>query len=111
LQFILVFGVGLFLSIAAVYYRDMINIWEVILQAGFFLAPVMYSLTMIPDKYLGLYLINPMARLMAMYREIFLYGTVPGLWDYAIVFFTCMIILVSGYLFFKRYESRIAEVL
>jgi lipopolysaccharide transport system permease protein len=111
MQFVLVYGISLFLAISTVYFRDMTNIWDVVLQAGFFLVPVIYSPSMIPEKYLGVYLMNPMARLLIMYQQIFLYNQVPGLWDFAAVSITSVAILGAGYYVFKKYEPRIAEVL
>lgn len=109
LQFILVFGVGLFLAILTVFFRDLTQIWEIVLQAGFFLTPIIYSVSMIPENYLGYYLLNPMTRLMGMYRDIFMYGVIPSFYDFTIVAVICLSILLVGYMFFKKFEPRVGE--
>ena len=45
--YVLALGLSLFLSAAFVKYRDVQYIWEVILQAGFYLTPILYPLTRI----------------------------------------------------------------
>ncbi len=61
--FILGLGVGLILATAFVKYRDISHIWEVVLQAGFYVTPILYPLSMIPNiNYQKLLLLNPMAQ-------------------------------------------------
>src|SRR3989339_587057 len=56
-------GLSLFLAAAFVKYRDVNYIWEVILQAGFYLTPILYPITLITSPALQkLMLLNPMAQ-------------------------------------------------
>jgi ABC-2 type transport system permease protein len=56
-------GVSLFLSAAFVKFRDINYIWEVIMQAAFYLTPILYPLSMITsEKFQKLILLNPMAQ-------------------------------------------------
>jgi len=62
---IYIFGLGLSLFLAAAYvrYRDVSYIWEVILQAGFYLTPILYPLTIIHNvTFQKVLLLNPMAQ-------------------------------------------------
>jgi lipopolysaccharide transport system permease protein len=111
MEFTLVFGMGLILAVTTAYFRDLTQIWEVLLQAGFFLAPVIYSPDTIPKQYLEYYMLNPMARLLTMYRDILIYGTIPSLYDFAVLGATCAIIFILGYAFFKKNEPRLAELI
>lgn len=61
--YILALGVSLFLSAAFVKYRDITYIWEVLLQAGFYLTPILYSMTFITSvTFQKIQLLNPMAQ-------------------------------------------------
>lgn len=111
LEFLIVFGVGLIVSIAAVYFRDVLMIWEVVLQAGFFLAPIIYQVSIIPERYAAYYMLNPIAKLLLMDREVLIYGTVPALYDFIQIIIACVLILVLGNVLFMKYEPRIAEVI
>jgi ABC-2 type transport system permease protein len=61
--YIFALGVSLFLSAAFVKYRDISHIWEVILQALFYLTPILYPLTLITNvTFQKILLLNPMAQ-------------------------------------------------
>jgi ABC-2 type transport system permease protein len=55
---------ALFLSALFVRYRDVSYIWEVLLQAGFYAAPIIYPLTMVPAQWAKYLLLNPMAQII-----------------------------------------------
>ncbi len=60
--YVFALGISLFLSAAFVKFRDIGYIWEVILQLGFYITPILYSMTIIPARYQKLQLLNPMAQ-------------------------------------------------
>lgn len=61
--YIFALGLSLFLSTAYVKFRDVSYIWEVILQAAFYLTPIIYPLSLITNiNFQKLMLINPMAQ-------------------------------------------------
>jgi ABC-type polysaccharide/polyol phosphate export permease len=112
-------GLGLILSTANVFYRDTAMIMEVLILAWFFLTPVFYPIEVLPQQkiLLGLtldvrrlvYILNPMASLIATYRVI-LYNGAPPAWDFFLrTVATSVIILVVGYWFFLRYRKTFAE--
>ena len=55
LQTVFIFGLSLFLSSIHVYFRDLRYILDVILMAWFWLTPIVYPTTLIPESYLFLY--------------------------------------------------------
>jgi len=111
LYFLVVYGMGLPLAALYVYYRDLNQIWGVIVQLAFFLCPVMYSLTIIPAQYLPYYMLNPITIVMVSFRDIFLYGTFPDLSSILILCVLTLCILIIGALIFYRLERRFAEEL
>jgi lipopolysaccharide transport system permease protein len=74
---ILIYGLSLILASLYVYYRDLNQIWEVLLQAGFFLSPIVYPISIVPEKYLSYYMMNPVTIIIEMYREALLYAKTP----------------------------------
>lgn len=61
--YILALGISLFLAAAFVKYRDMSYIWEVMLQAGFYITPILYPLSLIPNpSFQKILLMNPLAQ-------------------------------------------------
>jgi lipopolysaccharide transport system permease protein len=110
LFFMIIFGLGLLLSSLYVYYRDLNQIWEVAIQAGFFVCPIVYPMSYIPAEYHFVYSLNPVTRIIEMYRDIFIYGTMPTLSDYLVVAVSGIVLILIGSITFKRLSRRFAEV-
>ena len=81
--YLLVFsvGVGFFLSAASVFFRDLTYIWGVFLTLLMFLTPIMYPVSILPDRVFHLIHLNPMFHYVSYFRELALNGNVPGLWE------------------------------
>ncbi len=122
-QTIFTVGVALILSTANVFYRDTQVIMEVVMLAWFFLTPIFYPIDALPHSYhIGgmtidawrwMYLINPIASLVATYRVI-LYGTGAGGAPPAFDFFlrtaiTAFGVLAVGMAVFHRYKRQFGE--
>jgi ABC-2 type transport system permease protein len=115
--YIFAVGMSLFLSAAYVKYRDVSYIWEVILQAGFYLTPIIYPLSRIPNEaFQKLLLLNPLGQAIQDARysvvtpktltgsQLFggsLYQFVPHI----VVF----IVLVLGAIYFRRESKYFGE--
>jgi lipopolysaccharide transport system permease protein len=111
LEFILIMGVSFLLASLNVYYRDINQIWDIILQAGFFLTPIIYSETLIPTKYLSYYMLNPVSRIIVAIRKILYYNTMPSIDDFLIPLLGGLFLCLVGYQVFRRLEPRFAEVI
>ena len=109
MYFFIVYGVSLILASLYVYYRDLNQIWDVLLQLGFFLSPIVYPLSTVPEKYLGYYMLNPATVVMQIYRESLLYCETPSLSSIAFVLASGVVMLLVGSIIFKRLERRFAE--
>lgn len=118
-QVLFTLGLVFFLSTANVFYRDTQHIMQVVMQAWFFLTPIFYPIDIIPESatVLGMTLnlqmwvrrLNPMASLIAAYRDILLKGAVPGLDFLFRTVITCLAVFVVGYLIFCRYSKVFGE--
>jgi ABC-2 type transport system permease protein len=110
-------GVSLFLATAYVKYRDISYIWEVILQAAFYLTPILYPLTLVTNVTLQkLILLNPMAQIMqdARYATIThetktIYQVFDGGWYMFIPFIITIALVVGGVLYFRKQSKYFAE--
>lgn len=71
-QLLLTLGLGLALSILTVHLRDVAQAIPVVLQLFFYTTPILYPLSLIPEEYQGLYLLNPFACLIRVYQTVFL---------------------------------------
>lgn len=102
-------GVSLLLAPIHVRYHDVGYLWTVVLQLGFWLTPIVYVDTMVPERWRWLVDLNPMARVLAQARESLIWGT----WtEPSIMFGTTMfagLVLVVGWLVFQRLQVRVVE--
>lgn len=105
----MVIGISLALSVLFLVYRDLNEIWDVVTQAGFFLAPIIYPLDILPEHvHFWLYLWPP-TPIIQFTREVLVDGTVPSLMAHVLLTVETGVILVLGVLIFRRYRTRIAE--
>ncbi len=109
IQFILIIGISLGLAALNVYYRDIQYIWAVILQAGFFASPIIYPLSIIPEKYIWIIKLNPMTTIIDMLRGSMIYSTIPAAKDIIFIVILSITILIIGYIIFLKLEPRFAE--
>ena len=117
----LLFTVGLTFILATinVFYRDMRVIMEVVMLAWFFLTPVFYPIEILPRQFSALgqtinvwqwmFYVNPMASLVAAYREVLYKGILPAGDFFARTFFTALAFLVIGYIVFRRFSPVFSE--
>ncbi|MDD1739988.1 MAG: ABC transporter permease [Methanothrix sp.] len=111
IYFVLVYGVSLALASLYVYYRDLDQMWEVLLQLGFFLSPVVYPMTSVPKEYLKLYMLNPVTVIMQTNRDILLYAQTASASSLLFMALAAALILAAGSATFNRLERRFAEEL
>jgi len=110
-------GLSLFLSAIFVKFRDVGYIWEVILQAGFYLTPILYPLKVISNvTFQKIILLNPVAqaiqdaRWSSITHETLIPHTVfQGGWHMYIPFAIVIATLAGGLLYFRKDSKYFAE--
>jgi lipopolysaccharide transport system permease protein len=109
LQTVFIFGMSLFLASIHVFFRDLRYILDVLLMAWFWVTPIAYPMSLIPDQYLTLYQLNPMTLFATAYREVLLNGQLPASGHWIALLLGALGSLVLGYLFFLRIKKTLAE--
>jgi len=115
--YVLALGLSFFLSAAFVKYRDVTYIWEVMMQAGFYITPILYPLTKINNiTFQKLIMINPMAQAVQDSRYALVTHqsrTVYQVFDNGVLKFTPFIIVVlvflAGIYYFRKESKYFAE--
>ncbi len=115
--YILALGLSLFLSAAFVKYRDIQYIWEVILQAGFYITPILYPLSLITNlTFQKIIMINPIAQAIqdARYQIVTtqtntVYQVFDGGWYKFTPFIIVIVVLVVGVAYFRQQSRSFAE--
>lgn len=115
--YMLALGLSLFLAAAYVRYRDVSYIWEVFLQAGFYLTPILYPVTLIANPlYQKILLLNPMAQAIqdaryavVTHETITLSSAVNNELITLLPIILSVLFLVGGVLFFRNQSKNFAE--
>ena len=74
LLFQIMFALGLSFTTAVlhVFFRDTMQIVGVSMTVWMFLTPIFYPESLVPERFISIYLLNPMTHLVHIYRDIFL---------------------------------------
>lgn len=96
-------GVGLALSTAAVYFADMVPVYDVFLTIWLYATPIIYPLEILPEQFEWLVWINPFYYIVTLFREPLFNGTVPDLSVWLIASaFALLSILIGSFIFTSR---------
>lgn len=115
--YILALGLSLFLSAAYVKYRDVNYIWEVIMQLGFYITPILYPMSRVTSEALQkLLLINPMGQgiqdaryAVVTHESLTTHQVFDGGWYGYIPYVITVAVFFIGLLYFKSQAKSFAE--
>jgi len=114
-QFFLVVGMTLLVSALNVFFRDLQHLITIIMMVWFFGTPIIYPLSMVPERFQIFIKINPMTIYAAYYRNIFYYvkyqesAGFPSAVETLTALGITLLIFFIGYFVFKRLDPRFAE--
>lgn len=111
--FILVLGFSYFTSSVIIFFKDLGQIINILLQFGMWMTPIMWSYEMVPEPYRWILKINPMYYIVEGYRDCFIrhvwfwhrYNQTFYFWTGAIIIF------IIGAYTYKRLKQHFADVL
>ncbi len=106
---VLTLGISLLLSPLHVRYHDVGYLWGIAVQIGFWLTPIIYLDTMIPERWRWLITYNPMARIVQYSRQAVIAGTWPEWTGVAKTTILCAVVLACGTAVFRRLQTRLVE--
>lgn len=108
LMFALIFslGMGLILSVLAVFFRDILHLYSVLLTAWTYFTPIFYPISIIPEQYQWILKINPLYHFILYFREIVLLGTIPGIRENLICISISIVTLLLGLVVFKKNQDK-----
>lgn len=111
LQVAFAVGLGIMCGTLNVFYRDIGHITGVIFQFWFWFTPIVYALEIIPENFKTFYQLNIMAPVIQGYQTIFLHNQFP---DWSILYpmvIAAGIVLLIGYLVFKKLDNEMVDEL
>ncbi|WP_238651035.1 ABC transporter permease [Paenibacillus piscarius] len=110
---LLVFGISMITSALIIFLKDVGQIVGVLLQFGFWLTPIFYSLDTVPVRYQFLLKLNPFFYITQGYRETFIYH--KWFWEHPKMTLSYWLItivtLILGIFIFKKLRPHFSDVL
>lgn len=109
--FLVALGLSLALSVLYVKMRDLGSIWDIVIQIGFWVTPIIYPLKIIPEKYIPYVVLNPMFRIIDQVRSAVIRLEWP---DYQFILISLgisVLIFLVGYAVFRAKADYVSEEL
>lgn len=104
-------GFGFIFSAITVYMRDIQHFIGVVLQLLMYMTPVFYTTDSIPENFIWIFKINPMAYIIDGYRDIMYYERMPDMKVLGLIFLGGIVLSTIGYFIFQKLQKRFAEEL
>ena len=101
-------GIGLLLSTIAVFFADMLPVYEVLLMIWFYATPIIYPIDILPSQLLWFIKLNPMFYMIELFRQPLLNGVIPEQSYWLIAAGSALIALITGSLVFTSKSNEYA---
>ena len=111
LAVITAFGVGIWLTALNVKYRDVGMAVPFLVQIWMYLCPIVYPISIVPERLQALYSLNPMVGVIEGFRWSILGTASPHWLALGTSMAAVLVILVSGLFYFRRVEARFADII
>jgi lipopolysaccharide transport system permease protein len=111
IQIALTIAVVLFGAAFLVFFRDVRFVVPLLIQVWMYATPIIYPATSVPSQFRTLYFLNPMAGVIDGYRKALLLGESPSLDTIVPGAIMALVLLIVGYVFFKRSEPVFADLI
>ena len=102
-------GLGMMLSALAVFFRDVMHLWTVVITAWMYLTPIFWTTDFISKMahwIQVLVVVNPMYNYLQFMRDIFLFNTVPSALTFGLCVVWAILALAIGYAVFHKTEHK-----
>jgi lipopolysaccharide transport system permease protein len=109
IMYLVALGFSYFFSSSSLQYRDMDIVKPLIMQAWFWMSPIIYPVSRLPEEIRTIYYLNPIAVVVEAFRWAFT-GTQrppPEAWIAGAL--SASLCFVAGYLYFRRHEPLFAD--
>lgn len=110
-EFVLALGIALLASSCTVYFRDLQHILNLLAMGWMYLTPIVYPISIVPEKYMPLLRLNPMLPIISAYRNILYDKQPPEMVTLLQALATGILLLCAGMFVFGRLQRNFVEEL
>ena len=104
-------GLGISLGVLNVFFRDVGQFFGIFLQFWFWLTPIVWMFSIVPEKFHSLFLWNPMTGIIMGYQNVILYEKAPELGLLIYPALVAFVALVLSAVMYKRAAEEMADAL
>ena len=108
-EYFLALGITMLVSAITVYFRDLEFILSIFMMAWQYLTPVMYSVDIVPENLMKIFMLNPMTPITIAYRDILYYAKAPDLSTLLLAVGMSAVFMIIGFWAFGKLKKRFAE--
>jgi len=105
----LVLGINYILSILYVYVKDVKPFWTIFVYALLFVSPIFWYTSEVEGILLNIQQINPFGQLVEMAHKIIVFNENPSLLEWTSTTIIIFVILIIGFIMFKKLENNTVE--
>lgn len=104
-------GIGLIFTALSVRFRDLQNLLSFLIRIWMFATPVIYPMSLVPEKYRALLLLNPVTTVLEFFRYGFLGTGMHDLGYLAYSFVFSIIVFVVGIILFNLRDGKVMDII
>lgn len=104
-------GLGLIIGVLNVFVRDVSQVMTVVLQLLFWLTPIVYMPSIIPDRLRAVLQFNPMMHMAVAFQDVILYGRAPPVEGLLVIAVAAIVLLLFSLVLFRRAAPEMVDVL
>jgi lipopolysaccharide transport system permease protein len=110
-QVALAIGLGLIVGVLNVFFRDVGQLFQILVQFWFWLTPIVYPASILPPEVARLLAFNPMTPLVAAQQQILVHGQAPDWGSLAMPAALALVLCVFGLRLFRRRSAEMVDEL
>lgn len=106
--YVFLFSLGLcfILSALMVFFRDIGHIWGILLTVWMYASPIIYPIEMVPGWLASIIKLNPLYHYIDYFRNVMIYGRVPGLVENGVCLLYSVAFLLIGVVVFRKSQDK-----
>jgi len=109
--FLITTGLSFFFASLTVYLRDIPQFVSMLTQILFFMTPIFYSITVVPENFQWIIRLNPLSTIVEQTRMIFIFGKFPKISEYIVILCISIAIFQLGFAWFMKTKKGFADVI
>ena len=107
---LLCLGLGWFFASLGVFIRDIGPVLQVVVQILFFLTPIFYPISAIPERFRMFIYLNPLTFIVNHFRRVALFGQSPDWLEFLGMTAATAVVCLLGYVWFMKSKKTFADV-